>query len=327
MKNIKCSTIENNGKRRQYISLFILLCMVFFTGLTGYGRDFSDSAYVADSIDNKGSYGAFVDSNVWEMKNKVLIFMEYENGMIIDRIDLRTGEKKRILDIDAGEWEDHEKKDTGQMRGHWSGIEFGLNDFVTNDYNLSRPAGYGFLDLNNWRSWNLTLNFAQNTTPIIDDHLAIVGGMGLEWNIYHFQDQNNLQVNPLTGDIEERLLADDLEVRKSKFNTFYLTSPLLLEAQFGKGNSDDKFYISGGVIGGLRVMAARKVVYGEKGDRKKQIERGHDLQLHRWRWGLTARMGYKDVFNFYANYYITPLFKTSHAPELHPVAIGCRVNF
>ena len=115
-------------------------------------------------------------------------------------------------------------------------------------------------------------------------------------NFYSFRGDNNIQVNEETGLLEERTLVDNYNVRKSKFRTLHLTSPLLLEQQFGKGKSRDRFYVSAGLIGGLRIGSAIKVVHGVNGSRQKLVERSKELNFHRWRWGVTARMGYKNTF-------------------------------
>ena len=103
--------------------------------------------------------------------------------------------------------------------------------------------------------------------------------------------------------------------------------PVILEAQFGKGNSKERLYISGGVVGGLKISSATKVVHEVNGKKQKLKERGGDLNINRWRLGLTARVGYKDIFNFYANYYLTELFEDGMEPELYPITIGIRMNF
>lgn len=265
-----------------------------------------------------------VDTAVLKLKKKMFIFHEYEDGAIIDRIDLETGERKRILDVDEN---CESRKDTNKFRGHWSGIEYGLNNLMTSTNSFARPDGYGYMRLNTFGSWNLNLNFAQSSTAIIGEKFGIVGGLGLEMNFYSFRGDNNIQVSEESGEIEERILADDYNVRKSKFRTMYLTSPLLLEAQFGKNKSKDRFYISGGVLGGLRIGSTTKIVHGVDGKRQKLVERGKDLNINRWRWGLTARMGYKEAFNFYATYYMTPLFEKNKGTELYPLAVGFRMNF
>ena len=148
-------------------------------------------------------------------------------------------------------------------------------------------------------------------------------------NFYSFREDNSIQNNEITGVIEVRNLDNEYNVRKSKLRTMYLTGPVLLEKQFGKNRSKDRFYVSGGVIWGLRIATATKIVHGVNGKRQKVVERGlgDDLNVNWWRYGLTARMGYQDKFNFYATYYLTPLFEKGKGPELYPISIGTRINF
>lgn len=265
-----------------------------------------------------------VDTAIIDMGNKLFKFTEYENGLTIDRYNLKTGETKRILDLMDPDFE--KPKDTNKFRGHWSGVELGLNNFLNSNNSFQRNPGESYLDLNTWRSWNVNLNFSQSSTALIKDHVGLVGGLGLELNSYVFRNDNNIQVNPNTGNIEQRVLDGFSNIRKSKVTTTYLTTPILLEAQFGKGKSKDRFYISGGAIIGLRLSSSTKVKYVQNDNKQKLIERRSDLNLHRWRFALSGRIGYQDIFNFYATYYLTPLFIEGTGPELYPVAVGLRVN-
>ena len=85
------------------------------------------------------------------------------------------------------------------------------------------------------------------------------------------------------------------------------------------------------VIGGLRISNSIKVVHEIDGNKQKFREKNNDLNINKWRLGLTARFGSRDKNNsssgFYATYYLTPLFEKNTAPELHPWAIGFRVGF
>lgn len=264
-----------------------------------------------------------IDTTYIRFRKKAYEFIGNDEQMVIDRIDLQTGERERLFDVEDCE----SPSDKNKFRGHWSGIEFGINDFVNNDLSLDRPDGYGYLDLNTPRSWNFNFNFAQSSTPLIGNKFGYVGGLGLEISNYHFQDHNNIQKSPETGDIIVRDLEEDYYVRRSKFTSTYLTAPALLELQFGEGSSKDRFYISAGAVGGLRLGSSVKVVHEVDGKKQKIKERGVDLNMHRWRIGLTARTGYKDFFDFYATYYLTPLFEKGKAPELHPFAAGLRISF
>ena len=273
----------------------------------------------SDTLDTEDT----ADTTIIRLGKKEFTIVEKDDEVTIDRYNTETGETKRILESE----DNSPKKNKKSFKGHWSGLEFGVSDLLNSDFALQRPEGYEYLEFNTSRSWNFNINFAQSTTPIIKDHLALVSGFGLEMNYYRFQGDNSIQINDSTGIIEERILVNNYDVKKSKMNTTYLTVPLILEAQFGKGKSKDKFYVSGGLIGGFKITSAIKVKHDVDGKTQKFKERGGDLNLNPFRVALTARMGYKDYFNFYANYYITPLFQNNMGPELHPFALGIRLDF
>ena len=98
----------------------------------------------------------------------------------------------------------------------------------------------------------------------------------------------------------------------------YLTAPLLLEFQIPAGKK--RIHISGGVIGGVKLWSNTKMKYTIGGEKSKEKAKG-DYNLAPLRWGFTARIGYR-ALNFYANYYMMPLFKESLGPELYPFSIG-----
>jgi hypothetical protein len=266
-----------------------------------------------------------LDTTYIETKNKIFTLIELEEGIIVDRLDLRTGEKKRILDVNG------EKsvctEDSNKFKGHWSGFEYGLTNFINNDYAFSIPAGYEFMDIRTFNSWNLNLNFMQTSIPIVGNRAGLVWGLGSEWNFYRFQESNSIKENELTGNIDEWVLEDDYQVLKSKLRTWYLTMPLLLEVQFGRSISKERFYIAGGPVGGLRLSNVSKIVHDVEGDKQKIKIRGNDLNIRKWRLGLTARVGYADNMNIYATYYLTPFFEDEVEPEIYPVSIGFRINF
>jgi hypothetical protein len=62
----------------------------------------------------------------------------------------------------------------------------------------------------------------------------------------------------------------------------------------------------------------------ESGEKSKEKNKG-DFNLSPLRWGVTARVGYKDV-SLFANYYMTSLFKPGRGPELYPFTIGLAIT-
>ncbi|MCK4662212.1 MAG: hypothetical protein KAT68_05065 [Bacteroidales bacterium] len=323
ISNILKLNQSNLNSMRRLSLLFVLL-----TSFVCYSFSQNDTVNIRISDNEIEKVKEPIDTTTIKAGNKIFIFIEYEESMVIDRINIKTGEKKRLLNLECND--SKLKKDTNKFRGHWSGIEVGINEFVNSGFSIKRPMGYSYLNLNTFRSWNVNINFAQYSLPIIKNRVGLVTGFGLEMNSYFYQGDNNIQINESIGVIEERELENEYNVRKSKFTTTYLTMPVILEAQLGKGNRKESFYISGGVIGGYNIASAIKVKHEVEGKKQKLIERRGDLNINPFRVGLTVRIGHKDKDNnsmgLYATYYLTPFFEKDMGPELHPFAIGLRID-
>ncbi len=248
----------------------------------------------------------------------------------ISIIDEGDGTSVKITEPDKSENEDKSYEHSGKtlkthksrrFKGHWAGFEFGLNNYLDNNNSLSHTGETAFLDLNTGKSWNFNLNFAQYSIGLGTDRFGLVTGMGLEFSNYHFNNNNNIikSNNYITE------LPYTQQLTKNKLQTTYLTIPLLLEGQILDGKRSKRIYISGGVIGGFKLGSFSKVKYIEDGSKKREKEKD-DFYLSPFRYGLTARVGYKMV-KLYANYYMTPLFIKDKGPELHPVALGLVISF
>ena len=107
-------------------------------------------------------------------------------------------------------------------------------------------------------------------------------------------------------------------------NIAYLTAPLLLEFQIPTGNRG-RIYFSGGLLGSVKLWSNTKIKYTEAGDKSKEKNKS-DFNLSPIRWGVTARAGYRN-FGFFANYYMTSLFKSGMGPELYPFSLGLAFTF
>jgi len=90
----------------------------------------------------------------------------------------------------------------------------------------------------------------------------------------------------------------------------------MLEFQIPVNGRDKKLYFSGGVIGGLKVGSHTKV----KIDGSKSKDRG-DFNINPFRYGATARFGYKGI-NLFGTYYFSTFFKDGRGPEMYPFTIG-----
>jgi hypothetical protein len=214
--------------------------------------------------------------------------------------------------------EHHENKRT-RFKGHWAGIEFGFNNYLTPDNSFSLPLNMDYMTINSGKSNNLNLNFYQISVGITK-HFGFVTGLGLNWNNYRFDGYNNIQKIDSTGFIG-MLDTGDEPLKKSKFGTLYLDMPLLLEIQIPADHN--RLHIAVGPIGGVKLFSYSSIVYKNK----DKIKSGNDFNLNMLRYGLTARIGWEN-FHVYGTYYMTPLFKKDMGPEgpagvnLYPFEIG-----
>jgi len=223
---------------------------------------------------------------------------------------------------DDDDWDDDDCDDDGSKRnkfeGHWSGMEIGLNGFVNDDFSMNVEPD--FMDLNTGKSWNYNINFLQQDLALGTPYLGLVTGLGFEVSNYHFDNGN--VITEVAGEIIDVFPPINTTSEKARLQTVFLTAPLLLEFQVPAGKK--KFFISGGVIGGVKLVSKTKMVYYENGDKKKDKAKD-DFNISALRYGFTARIGFKSL-KIFANYYPTALFEDGGGPDegdnLYPFSVG-----
>ena len=216
------------------------------------------------------------------------------------------------------------KKKKKKFRPHYAGLEVGLNNYLTPDFSLVLPPGEEFMDLNTGKSWNWNINVADFGVGLGTSYAGLASGIGFEFINYNFDGQNGIMKDPVTREIVEYVPAYAGSITKSKMNIAYLTAPLLLEFQIPTGNRG-RIYISGGLLGSVKLWSNTKIKYTEAGDKSKEKNKS-DFNLSPIRWGVTARAGYRN-FGLFANYYMTSLFKPGMGPELYPFSLGLAFTF
>ena len=250
-------------------------------------------------------------------------------------VKIVTGEKKAHIDVetmdddykskwDKYDWErDHpihtvKIHHKSKFDGHWAGIDFGGNQLWNTNYDLypDRPAD--FLETRPEKSFEFNLNFAEYSFGF-GSYVGIVTGLGFNWNDYKFKNRYTL-----TKDENGMIQPVDLpegDFRKSKLSSVYLTAPLMLEIQIPGNHKQDRLFIAGGVIGGIKLGEHTKTKIGDE----KSKDKG-DFNLSPLRWGYTARIGFEDM-GIFATYYNTPLFQDGKGPETTPLTIGLTFTF
>ena len=214
-----------------------------------------------------------------------------------------------------------DEKPALRFKPNWAGLEWGINNYVNSDFSMNLGSESSFMDLRSSRSWNFNINFLEYGIGLGTDKVGLVTGMGLEFNNYHFTGNNNIAIND-EGVIGEYLPAfamdPSMDIRRTKFKTTYLVAPLLLEGQIPTGSG--RVFISAGLIGGVKIGSKTKMVYEVNGTKQKENNR-HDFNLSLFRYGFTARVGYK-ALKMFGTYYPSSLFIKDKGPELYPFSVG-----
>jgi hypothetical protein len=243
-----------------------------------------------------------------------------------DSTSIRVGNKEiRILenndDTDVKiRRVDNPRISNPKFRGHWAGFEWGINNFLDNDFSLARSDAESYMDLNSGRSWVANINFAQYSLGFGTSHLGIVTGLGLELNNYFFDNKNTIE--EIDDYVSESPLGPD--VYKSKLTTTFLRVPLILEVQFPNTIRAKRVFLSAGIVGGLKIGSHTKVVYKDNG--KSKDKNRDDFNINPFRYGITARAGFGNL-SVFGDYYMTTMFVKDKGPELHPFNLGLSFNF
>ena len=306
-------------KKQGILALLVItvICVNAQNGDTLNEKQDKVSAVILDDDEDKVSVeiNEFVKSDESSDTTKIAI-----GDKDISIIEDDEGTSVKVTDSDDNK--DKSEKKKNKFKGHWAGLEFGINNFIDNKFSMTRTEGEEFMDLNTGHSWNINWNMKQYSIGFGTDRLGLITGIGLEFNNYHFDGDNNIQ--ELDGNIA---IKNDYpgSLNKSKLKTTFLRVPLLLELQLLDAKRSKRIHISAGIIGGLKLGSHSKVIYKVDGNKQKDKIRD-DFNINPLRYGLTARVGYR-ALNIFGNYYLTPFFEKDDDPELYPVSIGLSLAF
>jgi hypothetical protein len=205
------------------------------------------------------------------------------------------------------------------FKGHWSGFDLGISNFVSTPFDSQLPENAKWMDLNAGRSSSVAFNLLQYSIGLQKNrsNLGLVTGAG--WTINNYRlDSKNILTRDNDGQTTYRV--SERNVEKNKLVTSFITLPVLLELQLPSHNNRKEFFISAGVYGSLRMGSHTKVVFNDTGNREKSKWR-EDLNLNGFKYGAMVRTGYKCI-KIYAKCDLSQMFEAGRGPELYPWTIG-----
>jgi len=215
------------------------------------------------------------------------------------------------------DWDDFTSRKEKKFRGHWAGVEIGLNNYVNTDYSTLLKNGDELFELNPEISWAFSVNFMEFNIPFTKC-VGLTTGMGTTLNNYHFRNNVNIYEN------SNGVITAELDVvnnySKNSLNLWYATIPLIFEVQIPVNKERSAVHIGTGVVGSVKLYSMRKAEYSDNIN-EYQIKKRADFQTSALKYGFTFRIGYKFI-SLFANYDMMPLFKSGRGPEVYPISVG-----
>lgn len=246
-----------------------------------------------------------------------ILFSQVQDSVIIGK----KSAKKSIIVSDLQDltkdgfnfWQD-------KFAGHFTGVDFGFNSFLNDDYSQYSSEESGFMGNDRLRSNSVHLNllkqsfglqFNRNTT-------GLVTGIGLQFQNFRFEQKTTIVKLP-GGRVAPEAPHHD-EILKSKLSTTWLVAPLLFEFQIPIKHYANRLYFSSGVYGGLRLGSHTKIKYRVSG-KNEILKITDDFSINNFKAGVMIRTGYRWA-NIFATYDLTPFFKDNQGPGLTPFTFG-----
>lgn len=228
-------------------------------------------------------------------------------------------ERKREREIRRSEYK--------RFSGNWQGFNFGFINFTETDFSMY-PGGENFMELDWANSFVMQFNLLQQSINLVPRNIfGFVVGLGLEYQNFRFDNRHSsIDLDP-NGIIQPITLDPNWDVKRSTFKTLYMTVPLLMELQL-PAKSYRRLYVSGGVMGGLRLHSKTKVVYNQNGKHKKKNT--DNFNMIPFKADLIAKVGYRGrdcSFCVWGSYTMTDMFKADKGPKLHPYSVGVGIGF
>ena len=221
-------------------------------------------------------------------------------------------------DVDSFCWEEHHGIEEEDFT-YWSGLDLGLNGFVTPKNSLGMEERYNGFELDYAKSLVVNLNFLEKKLSFDKRHSGIYTGLGIEWNTYAFRNNSALFA---TTDTTFTIEDTTFNYTKNKLHATYLTVPLMLE--FNSSTKYNKnFHFAAGVVGALKLGSNWKRRFEDEG-KEMRLKTRDDYNLNVFKYSAMARVGYGDV-TFFASYSLNSLFETNRGPEVYPFTLGIQL--
>jgi hypothetical protein len=228
----------------------------------------------------------------------------------------------------------------GKFNGHWAGIDFGWNGYVTKNFDMDFPPNEQYLNLKSARSMMVNINPIELNVNIARNKFGFMSGLGFSMHNYYFNNSYTL-IGDSAALVAFKTVNDkgtNVGMKVNKLFVSYMTLPLLFEFQTNPGHRISSFHVTVGVIGGLRLQTFQKqrlyqykenfFLVDDNGNKvatfytdKALIRNPGQYHLNPFKLDASLRIGWS-FLNLFATYSVTPMFQKNQGPAVYPWSVG-----
>jgi hypothetical protein len=184
------------------------------------------------------------------------------------------------------------------------------------------PLGKNDFKLNTGKSINVNIWFFMQQFNLINHHVHLKYGLGLELNNYRYKSNiSYLEKNPFVSGQAPApvIIRDSVSFSKNKLAADYLTVPFMLSFRTSPYDGNSGLSLSVGVSAGYLYSQRNKQVSSERG---KQTNKGN-YDLEQFKFSYIAELGMGPV-KLYGSY--TPTSIYARGMDIRPYTIGFRLS-
>jgi len=232
-------------------------------------------------------------------------------------IPVHQNPEKLLRHVRLGQYQSNDETiQSNEFTGHLTGIDFGFNMFLNENY-----SGYDseFMKNDLLHSNSIYVNFDHLSIGLQHNKntIGLVAGVGLQ--LYNYRLNNNITIERDLFDVIQPVPITLENIKKSNLTILAVQIPLLAEFQIPVGSFGNRIYFSAGTYGRIRLLSHTKVKY--KLEKNEKLKTADNFSIRDFGYGIMVRTGYRWV-NLFATYDLVPFFKDNRGPELTPFTFG-----
>lgn len=253
-------------------------------------------------------------------------------GMII----VKKGKNEGGVTITSG---DKVKRKKSNVSTNWGVVDIGFANYTDNtnyanagNYLVNRP-GYPNLDKNDFKlrtgkSVNVNVWFFLQRLNLINHHVHLKYGLGIELNNYRYRSASSINYNeggpvPYTVNTQSNapfIFRDSITFSKNKLAADYVTIPVMLNFVTDSEERNNRFGFSAGVSAGYLYSQRNK----QKSDERGKLTNKGDYDLERFKFSYVAELILGPV-TLYGSY--SPKSMYERSLDMKPFNVGFRLGY